>query len=86
MELPAEHFGAVEKRAWYKVKWMKNLPGQSVEGRIDLVREEDLPAIKAFVEIIQEIKAEKCVAGIRLDYGKTSEEEIDGWIGKNAKR
>ncbi|MBI2076472.1 MAG: hypothetical protein HYT72_04460 [Candidatus Aenigmarchaeota archaeon] len=80
--IPAEHFRNV-KRTWYKVKWVKSPPGQSLEGRIDIVREEDLPEIKEFVKILDEVRAEKCAAGIRLGYGKTTEEEIDRWMDKN---
>jgi len=83
--LPPEHFGTAEKRKWYKVRWVRSPPGMDVEGKIDLVREEDLPEMKEFVEILREIKAEKCVAGIRLGFGKTDENEIDKWIAENAK-
>lgn len=83
--LPPEHFGTVEKRRWFKVRWLRNPPDLSVEGKTDLVREEDLPDVKEFVEIIKEVKTEKCVAGIRLGYGKTSESEIERWIKENAK-
>ena len=84
--LPAEHFGTVEKRRWYKVRWTRNPAGlKDVAGRIDLVREEDFPEIKDYVEILKEVRAEKCVAGIRLGYGKTDEKEIDKWIVENKK-
>ena len=86
MTLPAEHFGTTEKRRWYKVRWSRNPPGlKDVEGKIDLVREEDFFKIKDYVEVLHEFKVAKCTAGIRLAYGKTSESEIEKWIAENAK-
>lgn len=82
--LPPEHRGFVDKRTWYKVKWIKNPPSEKLEGKIDLVREEDFAEIKRFVEILESVRTEKCAAGICLGYGKTSEKEIDMWIRENA--
>jgi len=82
--LPAEHFGTVEKRRWYKVRWTRNPAGlKDVAGKIDLVREEDFSEIKDYVEVLQELEVAKCTAGIRLGYGKTSGSEIEKWIDEN---
>lgn len=85
MALPAEHFGTVEKRKWYKVRWVKDPSGLSAKGKTDLVREEDFSEVKEYVEVVQEITAAKCTAGIRLGYGRTSEAEIEKWIKENAR-
>jgi len=84
--LPPEHKGFADKRTWYKVKWIKNLPHGKLEGKTDLVREEDFDGIKDFVVVLESVRTAKCVAGIRLGYGKTAEKKIDEWITKNAER
>ena len=86
--LPAEHKGFAEKRVWYKIKWIKNPKPEKpewkhVEGKIDLMPEEDLEKFKGFIEILQTFKSPKCNPGIRLSYGHTSEKEIEEWIKNN---
>lgn len=84
-DMPAEHRGFVEKRAWHKIRWVKNpYPGRSeweyIEGKFDLMTDEDLENFRNFVEVIKTIGVPKCETGLSLRFGATSEDEIDAWI------
>jgi hypothetical protein len=89
--LPPEHFVSMKLRRWYKVRWLRNphpedTAWSEIEGKTDLVREEDFASIKGFVKVVDEFLIQGCISGIRLGYGKTSEEEIERWINENARK
>jgi hypothetical protein len=88
--LPAEHKGHVETRKWYKIRW-KNNPHPElsqwsrIEGKIDLIIDEDLERYRDFVDVIEAVRAETCATGLSLSFGRVTEEQVDGWIVKNKK-
>lgn len=86
--MPSEHRGFVEKRVWYKVKWARNPYNEkedwkNIEGKFDLMTEEDLEKFKDFITIIRSAAVPKCETGLSLRFGATSEEDIDNWIKKH---
>ena len=83
MSFPSQHLGSVKKRTWFKVRWMRNPPGLTVEGGYDLLMEADVQKYGDFVEIVKEIKTAECTRGLRIGFGK-KEKEVDEWIEKNA--
>lgn len=82
MAFPAEHFGSLKKRVWYKVRWKKSPPGLEVEGKCDLLMDRIFEKYKDFVTILDTIETDECAAGLPVGFGK-SEEEVDAWIEKN---
>jgi len=86
--LPPEHKGFIEKRVWHKVKWAKNpYPDRTqwvgIEGKFDLMADEDLERFRDFVEIIKTIEVPKCETALGLRFGVTKEEDINNWIEKH---
>ena len=88
--LPAEHTGRTQTRNWYKVRWLKN-PHPSerkwdgIEGRTDLMIDEDIERYKGFVDIIETVRADTCATGLSLAFGKLTERQVDDWIKRNRK-
>ena len=76
MPFPAEHFGAVQTRKWFKVKWKS-------DGKLDLLIDEDFERSKNHVITLKEIKTDKCAEGLRKI---NTEKDIDDWIIKNEVR
>ncbi len=88
MDFPAEHKGFVEKRKWYKVRWLKNPhpdnPGwKGIEGKADMMMEEDYDNFKQFVDVLDTIVTAKCNTAPGLRFGATPEEVIDKWVAEN---
>lgn len=84
MAFPAEHFGALKKRVWYKVRWARSPPGERVEGKFDLLMADACERYKGFLEVLERIEVEECEAGLPVGFGK-SESKVDEWIRKNRK-
>lgn len=82
MTFPAEHFGALRKRTWYKVRWLRNPPGLRLAGTFDLLLPELCRKYKEFVEILDTVQTEECAVGLPIGFGKP-EAEVDAWIQKN---
>lgn len=84
---PAEHKGFVEKRKWYKVRWIKQPPGEAnhLIGKTDLLMDIQYEEYKDYVEVLSEMHVPKCNAGLPLGFGKHSEAAIDKWIEENTK-
>jgi len=81
---PAEHFGAMEKRKWYKIRWISSPEGETgLAWKKDLLPEETIDNYRKHAEVIEEIMTKKCISGLSIDFGKLSENEIDDWIAKN---
>ena len=88
--LPAEHKGHVETRLWYKVKWTRNpyperQEWRDIEGKTDLMMDEDLERFRNFVEVVETVSVEKCTTGLSLAFGRLDEKRIDEWIARNRK-
>lgn len=88
--LPPEHMGHTKTRGWYKVRWTKNPyperdEWKGVEGKTDLVMDEDLERYKDFIEIIEAVRADTCVTGLSLRFGAVTEQQVDDWIRMNRK-
>lgn len=86
--LPAEHKGNTEFRKWYKVKWLSNpYPGDAkwngIEGKADLVMDEDFVRFKDHVEILESARVKKCTTGLAIGFGKLAEGKIDEWMKAN---
>lgn len=82
MSFPAEHFGVMKKRHWYKVKWTANPPGMNVRGMFDLLMDTEYEKFKDFVQVIEKVQTESCIRGLPVGFGK-KESEIDAWTAKN---
>ncbi len=87
--MPAEHKPQA-RRAWYKVKWIKNPDPHKkewtgIEGKMDLIMQEDYAEFKPFVEVLGTLSAPMCTTGPGLRFGKTSEDSINEWIKKNGR-
>ena len=76
MTFPSEHFGKTNTRKWYKVKWKS-------DSKLDLLIEDDYEKCTNHVEVLQEIKTDKCAVGLRKI---NSEKDIDDWIKLNEAR
>ncbi len=81
----------MEKRAWYKVKWVENPePGNpkwdNIIGKTDLLPEESFEKYRQFVEVLLSVAVDKCKPGPALGFGKTAEEKIDKWIKENCEK
>ena len=85
MSFPAEHFGSLKKRIWYKVKWMKNPPDREVKGKFDLLMQEDFEKYKNYLHVIEKVQTDSCASGLPVGFGKP-EEEVDTWIAKNRQK
>ena len=80
-EMRALHDGFVQKRTWYKVKWVSGKHA----GKADLFTDEDLQEHRNSVEIVETFKTDKCTTGVSYGFGCTPEEKIDQWITNNKK-
>jgi len=83
---PVKHKGFTEKRKWYKVRWIKQPPGEArhLTGKTDLLMDIQYEEYKDYVEVLREVRVPKCSAGLPLGFGKHSEAVIDKWIEENA--
>lgn len=82
MAFPAEHFGAVKKRTWYKVKWIADPPGYQVTGKYDVLMESQVEQHKDRVEVQDRVETDTCAMGLPVGFGK-SEQDVDDWIAKH---
>ena len=85
MAFPAEHFGSLKKRVWYKVRWMKSPSGMEVKGRFDLMMRGVFEEYKDYVEVLSRVETDECIAGLPVGFGK-SEEDVDAWFKNNEKQ
>jgi len=73
MAFPSEHYGTVQTRKWYKIKWKS-------DNKLDLLIDEDYKKSKNNVIVLQEIKTDKCAVGLQKI---NSEKDVDEWIKNN---
>jgi len=86
--LPPEHKSFIEKRTWYKVRWVANphpndAKWKDITGKTDLMMDEDLKNYKDFIKILDSVKTEKCETGLSIKFGITNESDIDKWIKRH---
>lgn len=80
MSFPAEHYGTVKKRIWYKVRWTAG----EHKGLFDLMLKSTFDQHKTQLELLETIEAKECVVGLPVGFGK-SEQEVNDWIAQNKK-
>ncbi|MBI4181936.1 MAG: hypothetical protein HY520_03140 [Candidatus Aenigmarchaeota archaeon] len=82
MAFPAEHFGALKKRTWYKVRWLRDPPGPPLRERFDLLPREAWERYRSSLEVQDRAEVASCEAGLPLGFGKP-EHEVDAWLRKH---
>jgi len=78
MSIP-EHDGFVQKRTWHKIRWTAGIH----KGKYDIFDDEDLEKNRNDVDVMETFRTDMCAAGVSMDFGKTPEDKIDGWIKEN---
>lgn len=77
----------IELRKWYKVRWKSDPAGHSgLKGKVDLLMDSQLGAVRENVELVEEIQTQTCASGVALGFGKASMEGIEEWKKRNAVR
>ncbi|MBI2971623.1 MAG: hypothetical protein HYY37_04375 [Candidatus Aenigmarchaeota archaeon] len=84
MTFPAEHFGTVKKRTWYKVRWNAQA-NPELAGKVDLLPEDVYQKQQRHATILETIETDTCKGGSPLRFGAWDEEKIDAWIKENKK-
>lgn len=82
MAFPSEHFGATQKRKWYKVRW-NNKANPHLAGKVDLLADDVYAKQKNCVDLIETVETDTCTGGVPLGFGKWGEEKINEWIKTN---
>ena len=86
--MPSDHKGFTEKRRWYKIRWTKNphpdrKEWNNIEGKTDLMMQEDYDNYKDCVEIMETVTVPMCTTAPVLRFGTITDDAINDWIKTN---